>query len=58
MDTASWQERRDMMNRIFQEQPKIFDIVKQTAENLLPTLNALQRAEADQSLPGALRPPA
>jgi LTXXQ motif family protein len=52
MGTASWQERRDMMNRMFQSRQQAFDTVHAAAEDLLPALDPAQRAKAQTRLPG------
>jgi LTXXQ motif family protein len=58
MGTASWQERRDMMNRMFQARQQSFDAVHEAAEKLLPALNPAQQAKAARALPGlAVRGP-
>lgn len=57
MGTASWQERRDMMNRMFDARQQSFDNVHAAAIKLLPSLDATQKAKAQQILPGlAARP--
>ena len=52
MGTATWQERRDMMNRMFQARQQASDTVHAAAQKLLPALDAKQKAIAEQSLPG------
>jgi len=52
MDTASWQERRDMMNQMFQARQQGFEIVNEAAIKLLPAVSPTQRAEAQRLLPG------
>ena len=52
MGTATWQERRDMMNGMFQSRQQAFDTVHEAAEKLLPALTAEQRAKAAGVLPG------
>ena len=52
MGTASWQERRDMMNRMFEARQQAFDTVHAAATRLLPALDATQQANAQQILPG------
>jgi hypothetical protein len=52
MGTASWQERRDMMNGMFQARQQAFDTVHAAAVRLLPSLDAAQKATAQQVLPG------
>ncbi len=56
MGTATWQERRDMMNRMFQVRQDSFDKVHGAAEKLLPTLDASQRGKAETRLPGLVGP--
>ena len=52
MPTATWEERRDMMNRMFEAHQQAFDTVHSAAETLLPSLNAEQAARARDRLPG------
>ncbi len=52
MGTASWQERRDMMNNMFDARQQAFDTVHAAATRLLPSLDAKQQANAQQILPG------
>lgn len=52
MDTATWQERRDMMNRMFEARQQAFDTVHEAAQKLLPSLTSTQRTRAAMSLPG------
>jgi periplasmic protein CpxP/Spy len=52
MGTASWQERRDMMNRMFQTRQQNFDTVHAAAEKLLPSLTQAQQTKAARALPG------
>jgi hypothetical protein len=56
MGTATWQERRDMMNRMFEVRQQSFDTVHTAAEKLLPALDATQKAKAERSLPGLAGP--
>ncbi len=56
MGTADWQERRDMMNRMFQARQAAFDSVHAAAEKLLPALDTSQRAKAETRLPGLAGP--
>lgn len=56
MGTADWQERRDMMNRMFEARQAAFDSVHAAAEKLLPSLDASQRAKAQTRLPGLAGP--
>jgi hypothetical protein len=52
MGTASWQERRNMMNQMFQARKQAFDTVHEAANRLLPALDPAQKAKAQTSLPG------
>ena len=52
MGTASWQERRDMMNRMFQARQQSFDTVHEAADKLVAALDPAQKATAQQYLPG------
>jgi hypothetical protein len=52
MGTATWQERRDMMNRMFEVRQASFDKVHAAANKLLPALDASQRKQAEARLPG------
>ncbi len=54
MPTASWQERRDMMNRAFEARQQSFAAVHDAALKLEPTLTAEQRKTAAGILPGLL----
>lgn len=56
MDTATWQERRDMMNAMFQTRQQSLDLVHGAAEKLLPALTPPQRAKAALRLPGLAGP--
>ena len=56
MGTANWEERRDMMNRMFQARQQTFATVHTAAEKLLPVLDPDQRARAELRLPGLVRP--
>lgn len=56
MGTATWQERRDMMNRMFEVRQESFDKVQGAANKLLPTLDASQQAKAATRLPGLVGP--
>ncbi len=56
MGTATWQERRDMMNRMFEVRQESFDKVHAAAEKLLPSLDAPQRTKAETRLPGLAGP--
>lgn len=52
MTTASWQERRDMMNRMFEARQQAFDTVHGAANKLLAVLDPAQKTKAEQTLPG------
>jgi hypothetical protein len=52
MGTASWQERRDMMNSMFQARQQAFDTVHEAANKLMSVLTPAQKANARRSLPG------
>ena len=52
MGTASWQERRDMMNGMFEARQQAFDTVHDAANKLLPELDPAQQAKAEKTLPG------
>jgi hypothetical protein len=52
MDTATWEERRDMMNRMFQSHQQAFDTVHEAANKLLAVLTPAQQTKARESLPG------
>jgi hypothetical protein len=57
MQTATWQERRDMMNNMFQSRDAAHGIVEDAARKLLPSLTPAQATQAATTLPG-LRTPA
>jgi hypothetical protein len=52
MGTASWQERRDMLNRAFDTRQAVFNTMQAAAQKLLPALSPAQRNEAGWLLPG------
>ncbi len=52
MGTASWQERRDLMNSMFQSRQQASDTVYQAATKLMAALDPVQKARARQILPG------
>ena len=52
MGTASWQERRDKMNQMFQARQQAFDTVHEAANKLIPALDPAQKAKAQRTLPG------
>ena len=56
MGTATWQERRDMMNRMFEVRQASYDKVHTAADKLLPALDASQRTKAETRLPGLAAP--
>lgn len=55
MGTATWEERRDMMNRAFQARQQAFQIVHDAAQALLPSLTDYQKGKAEYILPGLAR---
>lgn len=52
MGTATWDERRAMMNRTFEARQKSFEVVQMAAGTLLGDLTPKQRVEAAAILPG------
>lgn len=52
MGTASWQERRTLMNQMFQARQQTFDTVKEAATKLMSALDPAQKAKAQSILPG------
>ena len=52
MSTASWQERRNLMNQMFQTRQQASDMVHEAATKLLLALDPAQRAKARSILPG------
>ncbi|MGE4049363.1 MAG: Spy/CpxP family protein refolding chaperone [Acetobacteraceae bacterium] len=56
MGTATWEERRDMMNRMFESRQQAMTNVHEAAEKLLPALTPNQRQAAQQFLPGLRGP--
>ena len=56
MGSASWQERRDMMNRMFEARQQAFNTVHTAAEKLLASLDASQQKKATSWLPGLAGP--
>ena len=52
MGTASWQERRDKMNQMFQARQQAFDTVHEAANKLIPALDPAQKAKAQRNSPG------
>jgi hypothetical protein len=55
MGTATWEERRDMMNHAFQARQQAFQAVHDAAQALLPSLTDLQKGKAEYILPGLAR---
>jgi len=56
MQTATPQERRDMMNTMFEARQVAFGMVHDAATKLLPSLSAAQQAKAATILPGLIGP--
>jgi hypothetical protein len=54
MPTADWQERRDMMNRMFGSRTEAHRIATEEAQALLPSLTEAQRTRARAILPGLM----
>lgn len=52
MGTASWEERRNLMNAMFDARKQAFQMVQEAADTLLPHLTEAQRARAKTELPG------
>ncbi|HVC63575.1 MAG TPA: Spy/CpxP family protein refolding chaperone [Acetobacteraceae bacterium] len=52
MPQATWAQRRERMNQMFQARQQAFDTVHAAAEKLLATLDPQQRATAGAILPG------
>ena len=52
MGTASWQERRTMMNQMFQARQQAIDTVHEAATRLMAALDPSQRSKAQSILPG------
>lgn len=52
MGTASWEERRDLMNSMFQSRQQASDTVHQAATKLMAALDPVQKTRAQQILPG------
>jgi hypothetical protein len=55
MGTATWEERRDMMNRAFEARQQAFQTVHDAALALLPALSERQKGKAEVILPGLAR---
>ncbi len=56
MGSATWQERRDMMNRMFEVRQDAFNTVHSAAEKLLASLDPSQQKKAVGRLPGLVGP--
>ena len=56
MQTATWQERQEMMNGMFASRTEAHRIVQEAAQKLLPALTPEQRTHAATSLPGLIGP--
>jgi hypothetical protein len=54
MQTATWQERQEMMNAMFQSRTEAHRMVHDAAEKLLPELTPAQRSQAAAKLPGLM----
>ncbi len=52
MGTASWQERRDMMDQMFKARQQAYSSVHDAATKLLSALDPPQKAKAQSILPG------
>ena len=52
MGTASWQERRNLMNQMFQARQQAFVTVQGAATKLMPALSPAQKSKAQSILPG------
>ncbi len=52
MGTASWQERRTLMNQMFQARQQAANTVHEAATKLLASLDPTQKAKAQAILPG------
>ena len=56
MQTATWQERRDMMDGMFASRNEAHRIVQEAAQKLLPSLSPEQKSKAATELPGLIGP--
>jgi hypothetical protein len=56
MNNATWQERRDMMNGMFESRGEAQRIVQEAARKLLTVLTPAQQAQAGRMLPGLISP--
>jgi hypothetical protein len=54
MQTATWQERQEMMNGMFQSRDEVHRMVQEAAETLKPHLTPEQQKLAATSLPGLM----
>ena len=52
MGTASWQERRNLMDQMFQGRQQAADMVHDAATKLLASLDPAQKTKAQSILPG------
>jgi hypothetical protein len=52
MGTATWRERRNMMNRMFETRKEAFDSVHEAAVHLMTVLTPAQQTKAQGILPG------
>ena len=52
MGTASWQERRNLMNQMFQARQQAFATVQEAATKLMSALSPAQKSKAQSILPG------
>lgn len=52
MGTATWEERRDLMNQMFQARQQAFATVHEAATKLVASLDPAQQARAQTMLPG------
>ena len=52
MGTASWQERRNQMNQMFQARQQATDMVREAATKLSASLDPVQKIKAQAILPG------
>ena len=56
MQTATWQERQDMMNGMFASRAEAHRMVEEAAQKLLTALTPEQKTKAATSLPGLIGP--
>lgn len=56
MQTATWQERRDMMDGMFASRNEAHRMVQEAAQKLLPSLSPEQKGKAATELPGLIGP--